>query len=386
MIKLLIRLFVSGETDEKLLRTRCGVLSGIVGIAVNFILFSAKMFAGTISGSIAIKADAFNNLSDAASSFVNVFGFKLAGRPADDEHPFGHGRLEYISAMIVTFLIFIMGFELASSSFSKIIHPEPVVFSYISAAILVLSIFGKLWLAIFYKTLGKKIASPAIEAVATDSFGDMAATGATLVSLILSKFTSLPFDGVFGLGVAVFIFIAGINIFKDTSRPLLGQPPEKEFVEALEKKILSYEGIVGIHDLMIHNYGPGRLFGSVHAEVPATGNIMEIHDTLDLIEQDVHREYGMIFVIHLDPIVMDDERVNALHEQTLEIIKKIDPALLIHDFRVVEGPSHTNLIFDLVTPHKYKYKSSELSRMIEDELGKLDKTYYAVITVEQSYV
>ena len=386
MIKLLIKLFTGGEDDGAKLRTRCGVLSGSVGIVLNLLLFTGKMIAGIMSGSIAIKADAFNNLSDAASSSVNVFGFKLAGRPADNEHPFGHGRLEYISAMIVTFMIFVMGFELASSSVSKIIHPEPVKFGWLSVGILVASIFGKLWLAMFNKRLGKKVESPAIEAVATDSVGDMAATTATLISLILSKFTSFPLDGIFGLGVAVFIFIAGINIFKNASSPLLGQPPQKETVDLLEKRILSYKGIVGVHDLMIHDYGPGRQFGSAHAEVPSTGDIVEMHDTIDLIEQDIKRELGIMFVIHLDPIAVDDERVNALKQKTLDIIHAIDSELMLHDFRVVEGVTHTNLIFDLVTPHKYQYKPSELVSMVEERLENLDKTYYAVITVEESYV
>ncbi len=386
MIKLLIKIFTGGESDGARLRTRSGILSGAVGIALNLLLFTGKMIAGMMTGSIAVKADAFNNLSDAASSTVNVFGFKLAGRPADDEHPFGHGRLEYISAMVVTFMIFVMGFELAVSSVKKIIDPEPVTFGWLSAGILVASIFGKLWLALFNKRLGKRVASPAIEAVATDSLGDMAATGATLLSLVLSRFTSLPLDGVFGMGVAVFIFIAGVNIFKSASSPLLGQPPQKETVALLEKKILSYDGVVGVHDLMIHDYGPGRLFGSAHAEVPSTGDIMEMHDTIDLIEQDVKREFGMLFVIHLDPLAVDDDHVNTLRQETLDIIRDIDSELMLHDFRVVDGVTHTNLIFDLVTPHKYRYKPAELARIVEDGLGKLDKKYYAVITVEESYV
>jgi cation diffusion facilitator family transporter len=386
MIRLLIKLFTDGEADTARLRTRCGVLSGSVGIVLNILLFILKMIAGSMTGSIAVKADAFNNLSDAAASFVNVFGFKLAGRPADDEHPFGHGRLEYICAMIVTFLIFFMGYELASSSFFKIVNPEPVTFSLPSAAILAATILGKLWLALFNRRLGKKIDSPAISAAAADSVGDMAATAATLVSLILSRYTELPLDGVFGLGVAVFIFVAGVKIFKSASSPLLGQPPQKETVEKLQNKILAYDGIIGVHDLMVHNYGPGQLFGSAHAEVPSTGNIMEMHDTIDLIEQEIKREFGMMFVIHLDPITVDDEHIDGLREKTLEIIRSIDEELLIHDFRVVEGVTHTNLIFDLVTPHKYKYKPSELVRMVEDGLAGLDKTYYAVITVEESYV
>lgn len=386
MIRLLIRLATSRGGDEKTLRTRCGMCSGIVGIVLNIILFTAKFIAGRLSGSIAITADAFNNLSDAASCSVNVFGFKLSSKPADEEHPFGHGRLEYICAMIVTFLVLIMGYELASSSFEKILHPQSVTFSYISMAILIVSILGKLWLAMLNKTMGKKIHSPALEATAADSFGDMAATGATLVSLILSKFTTLPLDGYFGLGVAIFIFIAGIRLFKESSDPLLGQPPEKELIDKIVEKVMSYEGVVGVHDLMLHDYGPGRLFGSVHAEVPSTCDIMEIHDTIDLIEQEIRREFDVLMVIHLDPIVVDDETVTRLRTLTQKVVESIDESLTIHDFRMVEGPSHTNLIFDLVTPHKFRYSDTELVHMVEKALQKENETYFAVIQVERNFV
>lgn len=386
MIRLLIRFLTARGGDENALRTRCGMCSGIVGIVLNVLLFASKYFAGTVTGSIAITADAFNNLSDAASSSINVFGFKLSSKPADKEHPFGHGRLEYVCTMIVTFLILFMGYELASSSIQKILHPEAVKFSYLSAAILVLSILAKLWLAVFNKSLGKQIHSPALEATAADSFGDMASTGATLLSLILSKFTSLPLDGWFGLGVAVFIFVAGIRLFKESMDTLLGKPPEKEFIDKLTQKVLSYDGIVGVHDLIIHDYGPGRLFGSIHTEVPANLDVTEIHDTIDLIEQDVLREMGMLLVIHYDPIVVDDEHIAQLREMTLECVKSVDPLLTIHDFRVVAGPSHTNLIFDLVTPHKFRIPDAELSRMIEECLRAKDETYYAVIHVERNFV
>lgn len=386
MIRLLIRLFTARGGDENALRMRCGMCSGIVGIVLNVVLFASKYFAGTVTGSIAITADAFNNLSDAASSSINVFGFKLSGKPADKEHPFGHGRLEYVCTMIVTFLILFMGFELASSSVQKILHPEAVKFSYLSAAILVASILAKLWLAMFYKSLGKHIQSPALEATAADSFGDMASTGATLVSLILSKFTSLPLDGWFGLGVAVFIFVAGVRLLKESMDTLLGKPPEKEFIDKLTQKVLSYDGVVGIHDLIIHDYGPGRLFGSIHTEVPANLDVTEIHDTIDLIEQDVLREMGMLLVIHYDPIVTDDAHIAQLRQMTLDCVQSIDPALSIHDFRVVAGPSHTNLIFDLVTPYKFRIPDDELSRMIEECLRGKDEIYYAVIHVERNFV
>ena len=384
---LLIKLFVkdSLNTGNPAVRMRYGILSGCVGIILNVILCVAKFIVGTVTNSIAITVDAANNLSDAASSVINLFGFKFAGKPADEEHPFGHGRLEYLAALIVSFIILVMGIELAKSSILKIITPEPVVFSYVSASILIITLFAKLWLAFFYRNVGRRINSPAMKAVIWDSISDFCATSSTLIALILSAFTAIPVDGYFGLAVSVFVFLAGIGIIKNTVGPLLGEPPEPAFVKSIEEKVLSYDGIIGIHDLILHNYGPGRIFGSVHAEVPANIDIMQSHDTIDSIERDMKQSYGIDFVIHMDPLVVDDVHIALLQALVLDLVLDIDEQLSIHDFRVIEGPTHTNLIFDLVTPHQYPVKSSVLINDIRTRLQKLNNRYYAIVTVEQSY-
>ncbi len=368
-----------------IVRTRYGILSGFVGICLNLALCAAKFITGTMTNSIAITVDAANNLSDAGSSVINLMGFKFADKPADEEHPFGHGRLEYIAALVVSLVILLMGIELAKNSIAKIISPEPVIFKWISVLILVFTMFAKLWLAFFYRNVGKRINSPAMSAVVADSLSDIAATGSTLFALFVSKFTSIPIDGYIGLIVSVFVFSAGIGIIKNTIGPLLGEPPEEEFVKAIEKKILSYDGVVGMHDLLLHNYGPGRIFGSVHAEVPSSTNIMQSHDTIDLIEREIKQEFGIELVIHMDPIVVDDEHIDLLHALVLDMVLEIDDSLSIHDFRVVDGPTHTNLVFDLVTPHNYPIKSINLINDVSKRLSKLNDKYYAVINVEQSF-
>lgn len=360
-------------------------MSGCVGIAVNFLLFAAKFTIGTITNSIAIAADATNNLSDAASSVITLLGFKLAGKPADKEHPFGHGRLEYLAAMVVSIIILVIGVELAKTSINKIINPEPVIFSYWAAATLVMSMLTKLWLALFYRNIGRRINSPAMRAVVGDSLSDIAATGSTLIVLVVSNFSKISIDGYIGLAVSVFVFVAGIGIIKGTIGPLLGEPPDEKFVNDIEDKILSYDGVVGAHDLMVHNYGPGSIFGSVHAEVPANNNIMKSHDTIDLIEREIKQEYGIDMVIHMDPIVVDDQHVDRLHALILDMILDIDDRFAIHDFRVVDGPTHTNLIFDLVIPHKYPVPSGRLQEIVNERLNKLNIKYFAVINVEQGY-
>lgn len=387
MTGLLIRLFLPESVDMQKKRTRGGMLSGAVGIFVNVLLCAAKLFAGSISGSIAVTADAFNNLSDAASSCVTLVGFKLSGKPADDEHPFGHGRLEYICALIVTFLIFMMGFELVTSSFDRIKNPNPVVFDTVAAIILIASIAAKLWLAFFNRSLGKKINSPAMQAAFTDSLSDTAATLVSLISLILSKYTSLPLDGYFGIVVAAFIFIAGAGILKEASNPLLGRVPDKELTKEINDKILSYDGIVGVHDLIVHDYGPNRIFGSAHAEVPADVDIMISHDTIDCIEHDIYREMGIHMVLHLDPLCVGDEKTEMLKKQTEEALAQIDERLSMHDFRVVDGPTHDNVIFDVVIPHRYTKKHSEITALLEDKLSEgKDKKVFVVITLEESYI
>ena len=388
MTKLLIKLFIkdAGNTENPAVRVRYGVLSGAVGIACNLLLTIAKFLIGSLTNSIAITADAVNNLSDAGSSTVTLFSFKAANRPADDEHPFGHGRIEYVAALGVAFLILMMGFELVRSSIDKIMHPEALAFSVPALIVLLLSIGVKIWMALFNHQLGKRIDSPAVGAVVMDSVSDTAATTVSMLALILSKFTALPLDGYMGIVVALFIFYTGIQIVRDTVGSLLGQAPDPKLVKELESEILSFDGVVGVHDLIVHNYGPNRIFASAHAEVPSNEDIMKSHDTIDLIEREIKKKFHIDMVIHMDPIVVDDEQINRLRLQLSEIAREIDPRFTIHDFHMVEGPTHTNLIFDLVIPHNCKMKKSEIYRRVNELVNELGPQYYTVITVENSFV
>lgn len=387
MTELLIKLFVRDGKSVKdpKVRSAYGKLSGAVGIAVNLILSAAKFLVGLLTGSITVTADAVNNLSDAGSSIITLFGFKLSEKPADKEHPYGHGRIEYISALTVSIFVIIMGVELLKSSVEKIRTPETIDFNYIAVGVLVLSIFGKLWLAFFNWKLGKKINSTATKAVVTDSLSDTASTFVALVSLIVSHKTGFNCDGYFGAAVSLLILWSGISLVKETLAPLLGQPPEKEFYEQIKKEIMSYDGIVGVHDLIIHDYGPSRLFASAHAEVPADVDIMQSHDTIDLIEHEIKKKYGMLISIHLDPIVVNDERINELHELTEKAVKEINPEFSIHDFRVVDGTTHTNLIFDVVVTYDEKRSPSEITSLISEKLSKIDERFFCVITVDYSF-
>lgn len=387
MFKQLVRLFVkdSERTHSAVVRERYGMLSGITGIIVNVLLAAAKFIIGTASHSIAITGDALNNLSDAGSNVVTLVGFRMAGAKPDKEHPFGHGRIEYVAALVVGFIVEMMGFELIKSSIEKIKNPEPSVFSWAACAVLLLSIGGKIWLALFNRYLGKRIDSPAMSAVVADSISDTAATASTLLALILSQFTSFPVDGVFGIVVALFIMYSGIGILKETIGILLGTPPSKELVDSLRSFILSHDGIIGIHDLVIHSYGASKFFASVHAEVPSTADILKAHDTIDLIEREVLKKFSIQLVIHMDPLVVNDERVDELHSLVAAQCRKIDPALQIHDFRVVDGPTHTNLIFDLVIPFDFKYSEKQTKELLSKKIREQNENYYAVITTESSY-
>lgn len=387
MTALLVKLFIKDSenfTDKKV-RTAYGVLSSITGIILNLILAGAKYAAGILSGSISITADAINNLSDAGSSIVSFFGVKISAKPADKDHPYGHGRVEYISALIVSFFVLFMGIELFKDSVGKIINPEPVKFSFLSLAILIFSIICKLWLGIFNKTLGKKINSAPMTAVMKDSFSDCLATGVAAVSIIISAFSDINIDGYLGVVVSVFIFVAGFGILKETLGDILGRAPETEFVDEITEKIMSYPHVCGVHDMIIHDYGPSCRFASVHAEVPSNEDIMELHDIIDGIERDLYNEYGMLTSIHMDPVVINDERINELRKITADAVAAIDERLSIHDFRVVEGPSHTNLIFDTVMPSDMKCSDRELSKKIEDALGKIDERFFCVITVDHAF-
>lgn len=387
MTELLIKIFIKDYNNVKDSRVRgaYGKLSGGVGIVVNLFLCCIKFFIGIITGSITITADAVNNLSDAGSSIVTLFGFKLSEKPADAKHPYGHGRIEYIAGLIVSFLVLLMGFELLKTSVGKIKEPAPVEYSHIALAALIISILGKLWLAFFNSRLGKKINSTATKAVVADSLSDTAATSVALISLIIAKFSDVCVDGYFGVAVALFIVWSGINLIRETIAPLLGMPPEKEFYDEIKDFIMSYDGVVGVHDLIIHDYGPSRLFASAHAEVPADIDIMISHDTIDLIERDIIAKYGMLISIHLDPVIVDDERINMLKEITQQTAASVDSSFTIHDFRVVDGTTHTNLIFDVVSYNGCKLSDSEIKDAICEKLSKIDERYFCVITVDYAF-
>ncbi len=387
MQKILVKLFIrdSENIGDLKVRESYGTLGSVTGIIVNAILAIIKYIAGLLSGSISVTADAINNLSDAGSSIISLIGVKLSAKPADKDHPYGHGRVEYISALGVSFFVLLMGIELFKSSVDKIINPVPVRFNWVAFIILLVSIFMKLWLGFFNKKLGEKINSAPMIAVMKDSFSDCLATGVALVAIVISAFSDINVDGYLGIIVAGFIFLAGFNILKDTMADLLGKPADKDFTQQIENKILSYDKIVGVHDMIVHDYGPGRKFASVHAEVSSKDDIMEIHDIIDLAERDIFNEYGIVISIHTDPIVTDDERINSLKDMTNGIIKEISDEMSIHDFRVVDGPTHTNLIFDLIVPHKYHLSNSQIIKIIEDKLSKIDERYFVVITIEHAF-
>ncbi len=387
MSRLLIRLFIKDyqSTGSPKVRARYGMLSGAIGIVLNVILSAVKLLIGTTANSVAITADALNNLSDAGNSCISVLGFRLAAKPADEEHPYGHGRIEYLAGMGVAVVIMYMGVELIRSSIDKIRRPEPLVFSWASVLVLLLSIGGKLWLALFNRSIGKRINSGAVNAVVVDSLSDVAATSFTILALFLSRRFSLPFDGIFGIVVAGFVFFAGFSVFRDTLAPLLGQPPTKEFVKEIEDKILSYDGVIGMHDLIVHDYGPNRCFVSAHAEVSANTDIMESHDLMDVIERDIHAEMGLNITLHMDPIVTDDERVNEARALTEEALKELDESLSMHDFRMVSGPHHTNLIFDVVVPFSVKMSDREITEEISRRVAQRRSSYFCVITIDRSY-
>jgi cation diffusion facilitator family transporter len=384
----LIRLFVKDYKNlgASEVRERYGKFSSIAGIASNFLLFLIKIMAGTLFNSISITADAVNNLSDSGSSLVTLFGFKMSGKPADAEHPYGHARMEYISGLVVSFVILILGVQLIQSSVQKIIHPEAMEFSIISVIILVTAILIKLWQSLFYRKIGKTINSTTLIATSADSRNDILATSSVLVSVLISRFAGINLDGYMGVAVALFILISGVRIVMDTVSPLLGTAPTREFVDKIYRKILTYENIIGLHDLTVHTYGEGKCFASLHCEVPAEQDIMISHDIIDNIERDFLRDEGIHLVIHLDPVVTSDERTNALKEQISELIAARSPDISMHDFRVVWGKTHSNLIFDIVVPFKFKTDDKELIQSLSDEIAGLDENYRCVITVDHSYV
>lgn len=388
MVSVLAGLFIKNKEDVKnpQVRQKYGMFCGVVGILLNVLLFTGKFLAGTISKSISITADAFNNLSDAGSSVITLIGFRMSGAEPDVDHPFGHGRIEYVSGLIVSGAILIMAFELIKSSVEKIIHPEPVEFSMVAVGILIVSICVKLYMAYYNHSIGKKIESAAMGATATDSLSDSCATTVVLIAAIVGKLTGLQIDGYCGVLVGIFIFYAGISAARDTLNPLLGQPPEEAFVEQIEELVLKHSEVSGIHDLVVHDYGPGRMMISLHAEVPADGDILKLHDVIDNIEHELRNQLKCEAVIHMDPVVTGDEQVNKLKVQVHELLKEIDEKISMHDFRVVMGPSHTNLIFDIVVPFGYKMKDEELTELIQMKTEeKIGKNHFTVIEVDKSY-
>ena len=386
MISLLARLFLKTEgRDEAALRKEYGILCGAVGIALNVLLFAGKFFAGTLSGSIAITADAFNNLSDAGSSFVTLLGFQLAGQKPDSDHPFGHGRIEYLSGLAVSMLILLMGFELAKSSLDKILHPAPVDSSWLVIAILCVSIAVKLYMSFYNRSLGKKLNAPAMLATAADSLSDSVATTAVLIATLVGRFSGLMIDGWCGILVAAFILWSGFNAAKDTINPLLGTPPTHEFVDQIKHLVMAHPAIIGIHDLIVHDYGPGRVMISLHAEVSASENVLELHDEIDNVESELREKLGCEAVIHMDPIVTDDGITEETRERVAALVHCIDDAINIHDFRMVAGPSHTNVIFDAVVPYGFRLTDSEVEEKIKTAVRTLDGNYFAVVKLERSY-
>ena len=374
------------QVEDSAVRRAWGALCGFVGIGLNILLFAGKLAAGTLSGSIAITADAFNNLSDAGSSVVTLLGFRLAGKKPDAGHPFGHGRLEYVSGLVVAGLILLMGAELAKSSVDKILHPEAVTFSWLAAGILLASIGVKLYMYLYNRAVGKKIKSAAMSATAADSLSDTAATSAVLLAMVIGKLTNVQLDGWVGLVVALFILWSAVQAARDTISPLLGQAPDSMLVKEIESLVMAHDTVVGIHDLVVHDYGPGRCIISLHAEVPADRQVLELHDVIDNIEEELAQKLHCEAVIHMDPVVVGDPTVTALHQQVAALVKTIDPRISIHDFRMVPGQTHTNLIFDAVIPFDERLTRLQVAERIRQMVSEMAGDYRAVVKVENSYV
>ncbi len=387
MTKIITSLFLKNknpETPEG--REMYGRVAGIVGIICNALLGILKLIAGTLSKSIAITADATNNISDAGSSVVTLVGFRMSEKPADRDHPYGHARIEYITGLVISFIIILIGFETFTSSISKIIHPEKSVFNFVTIIILVCSIGVKLWLSLFNKTLGEKIKSKTLEATAADSRNDCVSTVAVLISALVSHFFDINIDGFVGVAVAIFIIVSGINLVKETVGPLLGQPPSKEIYETIENEILAYENVLGVHDLMVHSYGPGSYFASAHIEMDAKMNVLVCHDIMDRIERDFLNKHNIHLVVHLDPTVLDCEETNELKKLVADVLYEIDPIITFHDFRVVTGEKDKNVLFDVVVPPEYKYTDADLIKLIKNRVNTAGNgNLYAVIIVDKSY-
>ena len=388
MTNFLIKLFIKDKdkVDDNEVRGKYAMLSSITGIVVNILLSVFKLIIGIIANSMSIISDALNNVSDAGSSIITMVGFKMSQKKVDSDHPWGHGRMEYITALFVDILIILVGFELLQSSVDKIIHPELPNISNVTIILLVVAIFAKLWLFLFYRKIAKKINSAAIKGTAYDSISDSISTLAVLISAIVARFAGISIDGYVSLLVSIFILITGIKAVKEIVDLLLGQKPDLEYVKAIEEFAKKYDTIEGIHDIMVHDYGPGRKIVSFHAEIPANSDICRAHDIIDQMEQDIFEEFGCITTIHMDPIVVDDEEINSMKKKAEEIVKNMNEKYSIHDFRMTDGGERINLIFDLVVPTDEKADKEELIKTIQQELKKENEKYFAVIKVEHSYV
>lgn len=386
---LLIRKFIKNHTDTKneKVRNSYGFLAGIVGLFTNVILFIIKFSVGLITSSISIMADAFNNLSDAASSLITIFGFKLSSMPADKEHPFGHGRIEYLSALIVAFMVMLVGIQFVKSSFQKIINPEPVTFELIPFILLLISIGLKVWLSRFNKFMGEKINSSALKATSVDALGDVFTSSCVALSFLAAKFTTIPIDGYIGMVVALFIVYSGFTLIKDTINPLLGEAPDPELVESIHQMVLSYDNILGTHDLIVHNYGPGKCMASIHAEIPSDISVVKIHEIIDKAEREISKDLNIYLVIHIDPICVIEGEVQEAYDEILRLVNEIDHIESIHDFRVVGEGEVKNLIFDLVidTSKKLEYSDDELKEKINSNIKKDHPSYNCIITLDKHY-
>lgn len=388
MIQFLARRLIRDcdNTEDPAVRRAYGTLCGCVGIGLNVLLFLGKLLAGLATGSVAVTADAVNNLSDAGSSVVTLLGFKLAARTPDRDHPFGHGRMEYVSGLVVSMAIILMGVELARSALEQILRPQPVDFTPLAAAILLLSIAVKTYMALYNRSVGRRIGSAAMSAAARDSLGDCLATAAVLLGGLAGRLWDVQIDGWCGGAVALFILWSGVGAAKETIDPLLGQPPSPAFVDQVKALVLSYPEIIGIHDLIVHDYGPGRRILSLHAEVPASGDILALHDVVDAAERRLGEEMGCLATIHMDPVVHDDGTVREARERVSALVRLIDPGISIHDFRMVPGPTHTKLIFDAEVPYQCPLPDQEIRRRIQEGVRTLDGSWSAVAEVEKSYI
>lgn len=388
MTKLIQRIFIRDyrNTADPQVRARYGAVAGGVGIATNLLLAAAKILIGALFGAIAIVADGLNNLSDSLSSVITMVGFRLSAQQADAEHPYGHGRMEYIATMLISMIMVTVGFTLVQESAPKILHPEEAASSWLVWLTLALSIGVKLWQGLFYRAMGKAIGSDTLRANFRDSINDVVSTSAVLLSILLTPLIGYNTDGVMGCAVAIFIMYSGVVLMKETIQPLLGEGADGELADRIRAEIMKYEGVVGVHDLEVHNYGPGRMFASVHAEVPAEQDVMVSHDLIDNIERELRRSMGLHITIHMDPIVTNDPELDQLREELAGILQEIDETVQYHDLRLVRGNTHSNVLFDLLVPFDYSLSDEELCRRVDEAIKKAHPTYFTVITVDKDMV